>query len=362
MGLVAAHEFAQGLGVQPVALGVEELDLFKGAGHAGHAAAKAHVVAHDVAHGLLDFLVLDAFGRIHAHGSEDFFLHSGSEFLVDLAKARDALCAHACLTAGLVAAAHGAGAVEEDGSAEEVGNRGLELVVHGNGATEDKFADFHFQKLVLKVRACAFGPVVEGGLVAWHEHVLQLVDHVFVNMAHVHVEWRAGPLHLFLEGALDLVVAHAVFHHGVVFAHEALAKGIDFVGTRAVDTVHAGTAVALGQHGGALVGVKLCYGSACVVAEYQATGGVVGVLPHVEGIVGAVVRAAGGGTTLGRNNALCLDDDEFACAHVPAKGTTGLAVVHKDLDSHGVVKAFNAGSANISSTMFMNRDLVFCMV
>ena len=40
-----------------------------------------------------------------------------------------------------------------------------------------------------------------------------------------------------------LVGAHAVFHHGVVLAHEAFAKGIDLVRTGAVDAVHAGAGV-----------------------------------------------------------------------------------------------------------------------
>ena len=206
--------------------------------------------------------------------------------------------------AGFEAAAHGAGAVQEDTAAEKVGHSGFEGVVDGDGAAEDQLADLHFQQLVLEVGAGAVGPVTEGGLVAGHEHVLQFMHDILVHMAHIHVEWRAGTLHLFLEGALDLVVAHAVFPHGIVFAHEAFADGADFVGAGAVDAVHAGAAVALGFHGGALIGVEFGDGRAGVIAEHHACARVVGVHPHVVGIVRGVVVAAGGRTALSGNHGL----------------------------------------------------------
>ena len=315
-----------------------EADLFQGAGHAGHGAAEAHVVVHDVPGSLFDLLVADAFVGGHLHGSEHVLLDAGGQIFIDLAGFGDTGGTHAGLATGFVATAHGAGAVQEDTAAEKVGHSGFEGVVDGDGAAEDQLADLHFQQLVLEVGAGAVGPVTEGGLVAGHEHVLQFMHDILVHMAHIHVEWRAGTLHLFLEGALDLVVAHAVFHHGVVFAHEAFAKGVDLVRTGAVDAVHAGAAVALGQHGGTLIGIQFGHGGAHIIAQHHTGAGIIGVHPDVEGIVGGVIRAARGRTTLGRNNGLGANQHEFAGADIPTQRTAGLAVVGEDLDRHDVVE------------------------
>ena len=199
---------------------------------------------------------------------------------------------------------------------------------------------------MLEVGAGAVGPVAEGGLVAGHEDVLQFMHDFGVDMTHVHVERRAIALELFLVGALNLVVAHAVFPHGVVLAHETFADGADFVSARAVDAVHAGAAVALGLHGGALIGVEFGDGGAGVIAEHHARTRVVGVHPHVVGVVRGVVVAAGGRAALSGHHGLGADDDVLAGGHVPADGAAGLASVGKDLHGHDAVKDMDAGVAN----------------
>ena len=60
--------------------------------------------------------------------------------------------------------------------------------------------------------------------------------------------------------------------------------------------------------------------------------GIIGVHPDVEGIVGGVIHAARGRTTLGRNNGLGANQHEFAGADIPTQRTAGLAVVGEDLD------------------------------
>ena len=106
----------------------------------------------------------------------------------------------------------------------------------------------------------------------------------------------------------------------------------------AVDPVHARTAVALGQHGRALVGIQLRHGCPGVVTEHNTRAGVVGIHPHVVRIVRGVVGAARSGAALRRHNRLRTDDVEFSGTHVPAERAAGLPAVREDLDRHHAVE------------------------
>ena len=165
-------------------------------------------------------------------------------------------------------------------------------------------------------------------------------------MAHVHIKRRPRTFHLFLECALDLVVAHAVFAHRIVLEHETFAEGVDFVRAGAVDAVHARTAEALGQHCRALVGIEFCNCGPRLVAQNQARAGVVGIHPDIEGVVGGIVRAPGGRTALGGNHCLGADNHIFAASYIPAKHAAGLAAVRQDAHGHDAVQHIDAGLAH----------------
>ena len=95
----------------------------------------------------------------------------------------------------------------------------------------------HFHGRGGEIHAALFAVVKERGLVAGHQRVLEMPQAFGIDMAHFHVERRPVAFDLLLVGAAHLKLAGAVFHHGMVAAHEPLAEGVELVRARAVDAV-----------------------------------------------------------------------------------------------------------------------------
>ena len=118
-----------------------------------------------------------------------------------------------------------------------------------------------------------------------------MVQALGVDMAHLHDEWRAIALDLFLIRAADLELAGTVFHLGVILGHEALAQGIELMSAGTVDAVHARTAESLGYQGGLLLEVHVDDGGTGLVGQHVLAAGIEGAVP---GIVGIARRVGGG--------------------------------------------------------------------
>ena len=113
-----------------------------------------------------------------------------------------------------------------------------------------------------------------------------------------------------------------------------------------VDAVHAGTAVALGQHGGALVGIQLRHCRADIIAQHHARAGVVRIHPHIIGVVRGVVETARGGAALGGHHRFGAHDDIFPRTHVPAQRAACPAAVRKNFHRHDPIQHVHAAGAH----------------
>ena len=245
-------------------------------------------------------------------------------------------------TARKVAAAHGAGERVEDAPVVQAGHRAPESVVRGEHTAELDFGKLHFHGRGGEIHAALFAVVKERGLVAGHQRVLEMPQAFGIDMAHFHVERRPVAFDLLLVGAAHLKLAGAVFHHGMVAAHEPLAEGVELVRARAVDAVHPGAAEALGDERGLLLDVHVDDVRPGFVGQHELAAGIEGAVPRVVG----VARGVGGGAVAAvaerEDHPRRPDDVEGAVEHVVSGRADHPPVLFEELRDHHVVEHVRA--------------------
>ena len=154
-----------------------------------------------------------------------------------------------------------------------------------------------------------FRPVAERGLVAGHQDVLQLAEPRLRPHAAYPYRKAGRTLRRAVPGRCPEsgCCARRFPTLGSYLPMKRSPRALISCAPELLIPFMPGPAVALGQHGRALVGIQLRHGCPGVVTEHHARAGVVGIHPHVVRIVRGVVGAARSGAALRRHNRLRTD-------------------------------------------------------